>query len=154
MKDVFGELCSFFKEDDVFSFLCTDEFRKLSGFFKQKNVVAGEKLWAEKDPCDYTAIIVSGRVEVMKATEFGGQRVAVGIYSRGAIIGELCILDNSPREVTAVALEDVSIILITKNNFDKLIDEYPKLGAQLMKGMLFSVSKRLNGCYNRLVSLF
>jgi len=155
MKDVFGKLCSFLRDEDgVFSFLCGDDFNKLSRFFEDKNVVAGEKLWTEKDICHYTAIIVSGQVEVMKETEFKEQRIVVGIYGRGAIIGELCILDNSPRAVTAVAREDVSILLITKENFDKLIIEHPELGAQLLKGMLYSVSKRLKGCYDRLRSVF
>ena len=155
MTDVFGKLCTFLRDEDgVFGFLCGDDFNKLSRFFENKNVVAGEKLWTEKDICHYTAIIVSGNVEVMKESGFKGQRVVVGIYGRGALIGELCILDNSPRAVTAVARDDVSILLITKKNFDKLITEYPELGAQLLKGMLYSVSKRLKGCFDRLVSVF
>jgi CRP-like cAMP-binding protein len=155
MKDVFGDLCSFSKDGEgVFSFLCTDDFSNLSRFFEIKNAAAGEKLWTENDACHYTAIIVSGRVEVLKGTELKGQRVVVGIYGRGAIIGELCILDNSPRAVTAIAHEDVSILLITKKNFDKLINEHPELGVQLLKGMLYAVSKRLRGCFDRLVSIF
>ncbi len=155
MKDVFGGLCSFSKDGDgVFSFLCSDDFSNISRFFEIKNVAAGEKLWSENDDCHYTAIIMSGSVEVSKKTGPKGQRVVVGIYGRGAIIGELCILDNSPRAVTAVTHEDVSILLITKKNFDTLINEYPELGVQLLKGMLYAVSKRLRGCFDRLVSIF
>jgi CRP-like cAMP-binding protein len=155
MKDVFGKLCSVLRDEDgVFSFLCGDDSNKLSRYFENKNMVAGEKLWTEKDNCTYTAIIVSGHVEVMKGSGFNEQRVVVGLYGRGALIGELCLLDNSPRAVTAVARDDVSILLITKKNFDKLIIEYPELGVKLLKGMLYSVSKRLKGCYDRLLSVF
>jgi CRP-like cAMP-binding protein len=153
--DDYGDFCKFYEEEDgVFSFLCEDDCRKLSRFFEQKTVAAGEKLWAENDPSDYSAIIVSGRVELKKNTAFKGNRIVVGTYTRGAIVGELCILDNNPRAVTAEASEDVSLLQISKTNFDKLIEEYPEQGTQLLKGMLFSVSKRLKGCYDRLVSVF
>jgi CRP-like cAMP-binding protein len=153
--DEYGDFCKCDDEEEgVFSFLCEDECRKLSKFFEQKTVAAGEKLWSENDPCDFSAIIVSGSVGIKKETGFRKYGIAVGTYTRGAIVGELCILDKSSRAVTAIANEDVSLLLITKNNFDKLIDEYPVQGAQLLKGMLFSVSKRLKGCYDRLVAVF
>jgi CRP-like cAMP-binding protein len=94
------------------------------------------------------------RIRIWLLVKNSGQRVVVGLYGRGALIGELCLLDNSPRAVTAVARDDVSILLITKKNFDKLIIEYPELGVKLLKGMLYSVSKRLKGCYDRLLSVF
>jgi len=61
--------------------------------------------------------------------------VIMGIYNQGA----LCILDYSLRKVTAVALEDVSLEIITQTNLDKLIDTNPRLGAKLLKGMLLSI---------------
>lgn len=155
MKDVFGELCNCMKEKlSALSFLRANDLKELCGFFKCKNVAKGETLWNEGDICDYVAFIVSGRVEVKKETDFKEKQVIVGIYSNGAIVGELCILDGSPRAVTAVALEDVSLVLITRENFNKLIDEYPELGAQLMKGMLLSVSIRLRSSFARLAAIF
>jgi len=152
--DNYGDFCKFHEEEDgVFSFLCEDDWKKLSRFFEQRTVAAGEKLWTENDPSDSSAIIVSGRLEIMKKTEFRNHGIVIGTYTRGAIVGELSILDKSPRAVTAVAYEDVSLLLITKKNFDNLIDEYPVQGALLLRGMLFSVSKRLKGCYNRLITV-
>ncbi len=153
--DEYSDLCKFNGEEKgVFSFLCEDEWKKLSGFFEQKTVAAGEVLWTENDPCDFSAIILSGSVGIKKETKFKKYGIAVGSYTRGAIVGELCLLDESPRAVSAIAYEDVSLLLITKKNFDNLIVEYPVQGAQLMKGMLLSVSKRLKGCYDRLAAVF
>ena len=77
-------------------------------------------------------------MEIKKETEYKGKNVIVGIYSKGA----LCILDDSLRKVTAVALEDVSLAIITQENLDKLIDTNPGLAAKLLKGMLITVSDR------------
>jgi CRP/FNR family cyclic AMP-dependent transcriptional regulator len=76
--------------------------------------------------------------------------VILGIYSKGA----LCILDDSLRKVTAVALEDVSLAIITRENVDKLIAIYPGLGAKLLKGMLLTVSDRLRKSFDRIVTFF
>jgi CRP/FNR family cyclic AMP-dependent transcriptional regulator len=151
MDDVFKDLCTSMKgEKSVFHFLSDEDIKNLSTFFESKNIPAGETLWKEEDPFDYIAFIVSGRVEIRKETEFKGKNVIVGIYSKGA----LCILDDSLRKVTAVALEDVSLAIITQENLDKLIDTNPGLGAKLLKGMLLAVSDRLRKSFDRLTVFF
>jgi CRP-like cAMP-binding protein len=127
---------------------------ELAEFFQPKTVKSGETLWEEGDACDYLAIINSGRVEVKKNTEFKGKHVIVGIYSQGTVVGALCILDGSPRAVTAVALEDVSLMIITQEDFDRLIEQKPEIGIKLLKGILLSVSIRLRKSFERLARFF
>jgi CRP-like cAMP-binding protein len=141
-------------EHSVFSFLCEENLSELTGYFQYKTMKSGEVLWEEGDPCDYVAIISSGRVEIKKKTEFEGKYVVVGIYNRGAVVGALCILNSSPRAVTAVALDDVSLMVITPENFEKLIAAKPELGIRLLKGMLLSVSIRLRKSFERLAKFF
>jgi CRP/FNR family cyclic AMP-dependent transcriptional regulator len=155
MINIYGALCSCKNTDDsIFSFLGSEKLEELCSYFQCKSVLKDEVLWEEGDPCDYAAFIVSGRVEVMKQTEFKGKHVVVGIYGRGAVVGALCILDGGNRAVTAKALEDVSITTISKENFEKLLDEKPELGAQVMKGMLLSFSSRLRKSFERLATFF
>ena len=137
-------------EKSVFNFLSDEDLQNLSAFFESKNIPAGETLWKEEDPFDYIAFIVSGKVEIKKEAEFGDMNVIMGIYSKGA----LCILDDSLRKVTALALEDVSLAIITQENLDKLIDTNPGLGAKLLKSMLLTVSDRLRKSFDRIVTFF
>ena len=69
-------------------------------------------------------------------------------------MGELCVLDHSPRHITAVALEDTDLLVITLENFNNLLDEHPQVGNRLLRGMLFSVSVRLKKSMDRLASMF
>jgi len=155
MEDVNEELCTCLKDKiDTFSFLRIEDLREISGFLKCRTVPAGNTLWREGDPCDYVAIIVSGRVKIKKETGLKGNHVVLGIYGEGAFVGELCILDDNPRSVTAVALDDTFLVLIMRESFEQLNTTYPELGGKLMKGMLLSVSKRLRGAFDRLVSTF
>lgn len=155
MKDILNELCSYMKSElNAFCYLGSDDAKMLSGYFECRDVKAGETLWKEGASCDYVAFITSGKLEVKKETEFEGKPVIVGIYGKGAFVGELCILDGSPRALTAVALEDVSLVVITQKNFNELVNKHPELGIQLLKGMLLSVSKRLRKSFGRLASIF
>lgn len=155
MNEVYDNLCTILEDQlDSFFFLKPEDLSRLSGFFECKKMPAGSILWNEGDTCEYVAFIISGRVEVMKKTDLKENKLVLGIYSEGTFVGELCILDGSPREVTAAALDDLALMLLTQKNFEKLNALHPDLGAKLMKGMLLSVSKRLKASYDRLVQIF
>jgi CRP-like cAMP-binding protein len=138
------------EEKNVFNFLSDEDLRRLSAFFEIKTIPAGDILWKKEDPYDYIAFIVSGKVDIKKETEFQGRELVIGKYSKGA----LCILDDSLKRVTAEALEDVTLAIITQKNLDRLIDTNPALGAKLLKGMLLTVSLRLRKSFDRLAVFF
>lgn len=137
-----------------FHFLPEEEMPVLADYFDCKRIKAGETLWQEGEPGDYEAFIVEGRIEVKKDTEFAGKQVVVGVYSPGTVVGELCLMDGKPRAVTAVALEDCGLLTLTRQRLEALLEEHPKVGVKLLKGMLFAVSIRLRKSFERLASIF
>jgi CRP-like cAMP-binding protein len=70
------------------------------------------------------------------------------------VVGELCILDLKPRSVTVVALEDSVIGVLPHERFAALLDDHPKIGVRLLKGMLLRVSIRLRKSFDRLADVF
>ena len=155
MNEVATNICECMKsEHNVFSFLDDENAEELCEFFDCRTASDGETLWTEGSSCDYIAIIVSGRVEVKKQTGFKDRHVVVGVIGSGSIIGSLCILDGNPRAVTAEALEDISFLTLTRENFEKLISTNPDAGVKLLKGILMSVSIRLRRCFDRLTTFF
>ncbi len=155
MKETSRELCIRMKKDlSLFHFLSENDLEKIAGYFKCRQVPAGETLWREGDACGNVAFIVSGRVEVKKQTEFKGKEVVIGVYSKGTMVGELCVLDGSPRAVTAVAMDDVGLLILSSEDFENIINKYPGLGVKLLKDMLFAVSTRLKKSFDRLAAIF
>ena len=153
--DTYSNLCACMGEkDSIFKFISRENLGVLCEFFQCMAVPTGKLLWDEDDECDYMAFIVSGRVQVKKETDFKGKHVIVGIYGKGAAVGAVCILDGSRRAVTAEALDDVTLAIISREKFEKLIEEYPELGIKLMKGMLLSLSVRLRKSFERLATFF
>jgi len=148
------QLCRLRQEIDLFQFLTDDCARTIASYFSLLHVGAGEVLWREGDSCDYVGFIISGRLEVSKETEFPGRQVIIGVYSKGTVVGELCILDLKPRSVTVVALEDSVIGVLPHERFAALLDDHPKIGVRLLKGMLLRVSIRLRKSFDRLADVF
>jgi CRP/FNR family cyclic AMP-dependent transcriptional regulator len=154
MKRTPEELCARMKQGVLFRFLEEGDVAAFPEFLGCRNLSAGEILWKEGDPCDYLAFIVEGRLEMKKSTEFAGKEVVIGVYSAGTIAGEICILNGTPRAVTAVALENSSLLVLSKEDFERLLREHPESGVRLLKGMLLAISTRLRKSFERLAAVF
>lgn len=142
------------RELGFFSFCSESELEKVSSYFNCRTVAAGANIWLSGDPSDYVAFIIAGRVQIKVNTEFPGKQVVVGVFSRGAAIGVSCTVIKMPRNSTALAMEDTGLILLSHENFDRLIDDYPRIGVELLRGMLLSETTRLQRAYARLASIF
>ena len=136
--------------EGLFRYIDCDQFLQMVEFMEHHRWRSGEPLWVEGGVCDYLAIIVSGEIEIMKETEFKGNRLIMGILGHGAVVGDLCLLDDEVRTVTAAAITDTSLLVIPKAQFERLLIEQPKLGVNLMKGMIIMISERLRQAYQRL----
>ncbi len=138
----------------TFHFLEKEDLKDMKDFLQVVNVYKGETICEEGNICDYLAFIVSGKVEIRKNTEFEGKEVVMGILSRGAMVGEIWVLGDHPGPVTAVAKEDSKLVMISRKNFNILIETHPKTGVKLLKGMLLTNTLRLKNAYDRIASLF
>ena len=78
----------------------------------------------------------------------------VGTFARGTVVGELCLLTDHARSVTAEVLEPVEIVVLTSKNFEMLMTEKPLLGLKLLKHIFLVISKRLNRSTDRIARIF
>jgi CRP/FNR family cyclic AMP-dependent transcriptional regulator len=154
-SEVSEETCLVMMEElSFFPFMEEKDFADVPCYFKRRLVKAGEVLFHEGDACDYLAYIIDGRLEIKKATDFQGKEFILGIYGRGSLVGELCFLDSSPRPYTAVALEECSLVELSKENFDTMVAEVPELGIKFLKGLLLASSIRLRKSFDRMAAIF
>lgn len=153
--EVSEETCLVMKEElSFFPFMDRKDLADVPCYLKRREVKAGEVLFREGDPCDYLAYIVAGSLEIRKQTEFQGKQFILGLYGEGSLVGELCILDAVPRQVTATAKEDSTLIVLSRENFEKMLSDYPELGVKFLKGLLLAVSIRLRKSFDRISSIF
>lgn len=149
------DVCARMKNDlRFFKFLSDADTEILAPYFKCRQVTAGEVLWSEGDEAQFAAFVMSGRIEEKKNTEFEGRQMVIGVYSEGTVIGEFSLIDNLPRAVTAVCLEDAQLLLLPREHLERLLVEHPELGIRLLKGVLLTLSIRLRKSFERMVAIF
>lgn len=123
-------------------------------FCENKRISAGGILWQEGDSDNYAAFILSGRIGIKKKTEFAGKYMIVGTFEKGTVIGELCLLSDKARSVTAIVIEDTDIVILSSRDFETLLAQHPMLGLKLLKHIFLLTTKRLNTSYERIASIF
>lgn len=97
--------------------------------------------------------IVSGKMAVQKETGFGTRKQVVALLDRGAPVGEAGLLDETTRGASVVAIEDTSLLFLSKIAFDNLSKERPELGLIVLRWLLGRVSLRLKGSTERLAHI-
>ena len=134
--------------------LNAEQVAYLKTYFSVRTVAVREELWHEGEPGEYLAFVLSGCMQLKKDTEFGGKPVVVGVFSEGAVIGELSFSRNDVRVVTAAALEECQVAILTRTRFDSLVKDHPTLGVRLLETVLQATCKRLEKSYERLAAIF
>lgn len=148
-------LCGRMKDELRFlTFLADEDLSQVAHYFRCRRVPAGATIWNDGDPGNYIAFVVSGRIQINKKTELGGKSIVLGIFSRGAILGEISFLQGDPRYETASAVDTTDLIILTRESFQQLLSERPSLGIKLLEGILLTVSRRLRKSYERLAAIF
>ena len=99
-------------------------------------VQAGHELFHEGDAGTVMYVLITG-----EATVKIGDFVLEDVGS-GAILGEMAVVDGSPRSTTVTAKTDCTFTLIDKKRFRFLVDESPHFAIDVMKVM----AQRLRQC--------
>jgi len=132
----------------------TSEMSSILPFCERVTFPEKSTLWSEGYGDNYAAFILDGKIAIKKQTEFSGKSVVVGIYAAGSVIGELCLLTDKPRAVSAEVIDAADIVILHNHKFEELIVEHPLLGLRLLRHIFLCTSKRLTKSYERFASMF
>jgi CRP/FNR family transcriptional regulator, cyclic AMP receptor protein len=150
IKDHLNEL----REEVIFSLLDDEDIEKIVPFFQLAECPVKTVVFREGDPGDFIGFVISGKVEVKKQTEFKGNQLIIALLSKGAMVGELSMFDKRKRSATVEAVEDTTLLLLTNESFDALIQQHPFAGVKILKGLIRILSLRLRKATERLTTIF
>ncbi|MFG2019162.1 cyclic nucleotide-binding domain-containing protein [Actinomadura geliboluensis] len=94
---------------------------------------AGAVLWEEDEAADQTIVIKTGTVRVSVRRD-GGERI-IAFRGPGDIIGERAALLLRRRSATVVAMEPLSALLLTTQQFVTYLSNHPRVVAVLEREM-------------------
>jgi CRP-like cAMP-binding protein len=123
---------AFFERVPTLNMLGRAALRILAIGAENRYVHSGEVLFNAGDPADCGFVVQEGAFNLTARQSQGGDSVVVG---RGTLLGELALLTETVRPVTATAKEPSTVLRIPRSLFLKMLEGYPE-AAQKMRDII------------------
>ncbi|MNS24220.1 cAMP receptor protein [compost metagenome] len=130
------------KRVDIFQQVPEAPLLELLATAETVGVEKGEMIFREGEPGGTMYLVVSGAVELTKATK-GDQSQRLALLDRGQIFGELSLFDDLPRSATAQAFVKSTVLRFPGTAFDRLLTEQRELAPHLLRNLVKKLSLRL-----------
>jgi CRP-like cAMP-binding protein len=114
-----------------------------------------EVIFYEDEEGDFLFAILQGRVKVTllgipdRFTRGYGREVVLSTLGPGDFFGEMALVDNEPRSATAIAIEDVQLLCLHRNDFQGTISDW----RTVVQALLRSLTARLRRANHQLATL-
>ncbi len=122
----------YLKHIKLFSGLSPAELQEMDRITRMQEIKRKQPIYLPGDPANTVYLLKKGRVKIVGSAP-SGKEVTFEILEAGEIFGELEVLEESPRETQAEALDDALICAIRREDFDRYLHEHPNLSVRLTK---------------------
>jgi CRP/FNR family transcriptional regulator len=116
----------------IFSGLTESEL----GFLAQRTVPrhysAGAIVFGEGEPCSGLYMVESGNVRIFKSSPNGREHV-LSIDGPGSSIAELPLFDGEAYPASAAAVDDVTLLFVSKQDFQALCLAHPEVPLKVLR---------------------
>ncbi len=116
-----------------------------------RELAAGTHLIESGQPADSVFFLVSGRLDV--SLPLGSNKVEVGTFKAGSIVGEVAVLDPAPASATVVAGEASVVLGLTRTALLELENENPRAASAVLHALTKTLVERTRMATDRLDEL-
>lgn len=127
-----------------------DELRWIADRMSLLCVPAGETIFRQGESGASLFLIVRGVVEISCAAASGREKMLVTLHP-GSPFGEMSLIDEQPRSATAMARDDVDVLVLDEDAFADIVAAKPDLGLKLVRSVARLISMRLRQMDNIMV---
>jgi CRP/FNR family transcriptional regulator, cyclic AMP receptor protein len=117
------------KRAPLFADLSRKELVQLARLSDDVEVPAGRVLCKEGAPGREFFVLVEGEVDVVK----NGRRVAA--LGAGDFVGEISLLEQTPRTATVTAKTPLRFFVLTPKEFQQVLDENPSVERKILRAL-------------------
>lgn len=148
----------FLKKVSIFSELNESVLQLLSTKARTLKFRKGAILMSEGETGESLYLISSGKVKIFVSDE-NGNEMTLFVEGPGSYIGEISLLDGSPRTASAITLEKTEVLSISKKDFTEVITVHPEIALNIISALTQKLrratdsisSLALKNVYQRLV---
>jgi uncharacterized membrane protein len=132
------------KHVPLFALLDEEETAVLAGQVRLRTFAPRQRIYKSGDEGDKAYVVVSGRVRVTTVDE-DQQDVVIDEPAHGEFFGFASMLEQTPHQTTAIALEETMCLEVKRNDIAVLLQHKPLAGMDMLTvlGRQFHASQRL-----------
>jgi len=104
---------------------------KLDQVGKEVCVPAGVRVVRQGEIPRHFYVVLSGKLKVYRETD-DGIRTDLTVLGPGSYFGEVALVAGKPRTASVEALEESTLLEITKEEFERVLDQNPQLARQII----------------------
>jgi uncharacterized membrane protein len=132
------------KDVPLFGLLDDEETAVLAGQVELKKFAARERIYKIGDPGGRAYVVVSGKVRLTTVDE-DNQEVIVDEPAHGEFFGFASMLDQTPHQTDAIALEETVCLEVDRHDISILLERKPLAGMDMLAvlGRQFHASQQL-----------
>ncbi len=124
------DIIDLLKKNLLFKGCTSDDFELISGLFLERKVNPNTTIFSEKMPGEALYIIKSGEVRIsLMAGE--GEEVGLLQLGPGDFFGEIALIQESSRAVTARSETTVELVMLSRKDFLALMDLDPRIAVKV-----------------------
>ena len=137
------------KKNLLFKGCTAEDFELISGLFQERKLKPNTTIFSEKMPAEALYIVKSGKVKI---SVMEGESDEIGLLELGPgdFFGEIALIQESSRAVTARAESAVEVLMLTRRDFVALLDLDPRVGAKITLSIARLLAMRVKAYSSRL----
>lgn len=124
----------FVKANVLFTGLSKQALSKVLAKFSERVYTTGSVIFQDASSSSELYLILSGRVKLSKKTKYGEETVLRILHERD-FFGELEIIDGLPRSASATALDETTLAVLPKADFDALRKRHPEANTNMLRSL-------------------
>lgn len=132
----------------LFSQLSAVELQRVVDVARERAYPRNSVILFEDDPGDALYVVATGQVKVVLIGE-DGREVILSVMGPGEFFGEMSLLDDEPRSAHVIAMEDSSLAVLRREDFEGLLTQTPQIALALLR----ELSRRLRRADEKVGSL-
>jgi CRP/FNR family cyclic AMP-dependent transcriptional regulator len=127
----------------------TAEIELVLGLFQERQLKRNATIFTENMPAEALYIVKSGSVRItMMVGE--GEEAGLLLLGPGEFFGELALVQESNRQVTARAETQVDLLVLTRKKFQTLLEREPRAAARILLVITRLLAMRIKAYSERL----
>jgi CRP/FNR family cyclic AMP-dependent transcriptional regulator len=132
--------------------LSVEEARAVVTYMRPRKIAEGTTFIREGDTqdTDFMLLVLDGEVTIETIVVSRTAPITVSVLGPGNLIGEMGVLDGSPRSASCTAMTDLRCAMLTRAGLDQLLYDDPRTAAKLMLAISLRIANRMRESQEKL----